>query len=169
MGEVEFVVAMAKGGIIGRDGGLPWHIPSELKRFKQATMGKPIIMGRKTWESLPRRPLPGRHNIIITRQAGYQAEGGTVVTSKSAAMAAAGAGAAPQLVVIGGGEIFSLFMPEVVRIYLTIVDMAVDGDTHFPALQPHEWRTETLERVADDKEAGTPAYEIHKLERVRHG
>ena len=78
---ISFVVAVSKNGVIGRDGGLPWHISSDLKRFKEITMGKPVIMGRKTWESLPRRPLPGRRNIVITRQPGYVAEGADVVQS----------------------------------------------------------------------------------------
>lgn len=163
MSVIEFVVAAAKGGVIGRDGGLPWHISSELKRFKQITMGKPLIMGRRTWESLPRKPLPGRHNIVITRQSGYQAAGATVVASKAAALAAAGAAA--EIAVIGGGEIYDLFLPEVGRIYLTEVDLEVAGDTRFVALDPLEWQETAREEVAADPALAQPAYVIRRLER----
>ena len=84
---VSFVVAVARNGVIGREGGLPWHISSDLKRFKEITMGKPVIMGRKTWDSLPRKPLPGRRNIVITRQAGFAAAGAEVVASPEQALA----------------------------------------------------------------------------------
>ena len=135
---ISFVVAVARNGVIGREGGLPWHISSDLKRFREITMGKPVIMGRKTWESLPRKPLPGRRNIVITRQAGFTAEGAEVVVSAGEALALTAG--APEVAVIGGGEIYRLFWPLVDRIYLTEVDLAVEGDTHFPALDPAQWR-----------------------------
>ena len=93
MSRIAFVVAVSRNGIIGRDGGLPWHISSDLKRFKEITMGKPIIMGRKTWDSLPRKPLPGRLNIVVTRQGGFTAQGAVVVKTADEAIAAAGANA----------------------------------------------------------------------------
>ncbi len=164
MSVIEMVVAVARGGIIGRDGGLPWHIPSELKRFKQITMGKPLIMGRRTWESLPRKPLPGRLNIVITRQPHYQAEGAVVARGKAEAVAAAGR--APEVAVIGGGEVYALFMPEAQRIYLTEVDLAVDGDTRFPQLDPSAWIETGREEVAADVEHDVPAYVIRKLQRL---
>jgi dihydrofolate reductase len=135
---ISFVVAVARNGVIGREGGLPWHISSDLKRFKEITMGKPVIMGRKTWDSLPRKPLPGRRNIVITRQPGFSAPGAEVVASPEEALGLCGG--APEIAVIGGGEVYRLFWPLVDRLYLTEVDLDVEGDTHFPALDPAEWR-----------------------------
>jgi dihydrofolate reductase len=135
---ISFVVAVSRNGVIGREGGLPWHISSDLKRFKEITMGKPVIMGRKTWESLPKRPLPGRRNIVITRQPGFTAEGAEVAATPEEALRIAGG--APEIAVIGGGEVYRLFWPMVDRLYLTEVDLAVEGDTHFPVPDPDEWR-----------------------------
>ena len=140
MSRICFVVAVSRNGVIGRNGGLPWHISTDLKRFKAITMGKPLIMGRKTWESLPRKPLPGRPNIVITRQKNYQAEGARVVADVPSALAATGQ--VEEVCVIGGGEIFEMFLPQTGRIYLTEVDLEVDGDTYFPSLDPAQW-TET--------------------------
>ena len=133
MSRIVFVVAVSKNGVIGRGGGLPWHISSDLKRFKAITMGKPIIMGRKTWESLPKRPLPGRHNIVLTRQKGYLAEGATVAGSVEEALAGPRRERSDEIAVIGGAEIFTMFLPAVERIYLTEVDLDADGETLFPA------------------------------------
>jgi dihydrofolate reductase len=138
MSRVAFVVAVSRNGVIGRAGGLPWHISVDLKRFKAITMGKPLIMGRKTWESLPKRPLPGRPNIVITRQKNYRAEGAIVVGDVPSALAAAGQ--VEEVCVIGGGEIFDMFLPQTERIYLTEVDLEVDGDTFFPPLDPGQWK-----------------------------
>ena len=137
MSRISFVVAVSRNGVIGRNGGLPWHISTDLKRFKAITMGKPLIMGRKTWESLPKKPLPGRPNIVITRQKNFRAEGASVVSDSSSALAAAGQ--VEEVCVIGGGEIFDMFLPQTNRIYLTEVDLEVDGDTFFPALDPAQW------------------------------
>jgi dihydrofolate reductase len=144
MSRVAFVVAVSRNGVIGRDGGLPWHISTDLKRFKAITMGKPVIMGRKTWESLPKKPLPGRPNIVITRQKNYRAEGAIVVSDIPSALAAAGR--VEEVCVIGGGEIFNMFLPQTNRIYLTEVDLEVDGDTFFPPLDPAQW-TETTREI----------------------
>jgi dihydrofolate reductase len=135
---ISFVVAVSRNGVIGDGGGLPWHISTDLKRFKEITMGKPVVMGRKTWDSLPKRPLPGRRNIVITRQQGYQAPGAEVVRSAEEAVALCAAEA--EIAVIGGGEIYRLFWPLVDRLYLTEVDLEVAGDTHFPELRPEEWQ-----------------------------
>jgi dihydrofolate reductase len=160
---VAFVVAVAKNGVIGRDGGLPWHIPSDLRRFRAITMGKPVIMGRKTWEGLPRKPLPGRRNIIVTRSPGYRAEGADVVTSAEEALALC-AGEA-EVSVIGGGEIYRLFWPVVTRLYLTEVDMDVDGDTHFPAIDPGEW--DEVSRAWHPAEPGDSAgFTLRVLDRL---
>ena len=140
MSRIVLVVAVSRNGVIGRDGGLPWHISSDLKRFKAITMGKPLIMGRKTWESLPKKPLPGRRNIVITRQKNYQAEGAVIVADVASALAAAGE--VEEICVIGGGEIFTKFFAKADRIYLTEVDLEVEGDTRFPLVEPAQW-TET--------------------------
>lgn len=138
MSRIAFVVAVSRNGVIGQAGGLPWHISSDLKRFKAITMGKPLIMGRKTWESLPKKPLPGRPNIVITRQKNYRAEGAIVVTDIHSALSAAGA--VEEVCVIGGGEIFNMFLPQADRIYLTEVDLEVVGDTFFPPIDPTQWK-----------------------------
>jgi dihydrofolate reductase len=140
MSIISLVVAVSRNGVIGRAGGLPWHLSSDLKMFKALTFGKPVIMGRKTWESLPRKPLPGRTNIVITRQSGFVADGANVVASIKAAISQAGS--AEEIAVIGGGEIYHLFLPLADRIYLTEVDLEVDGDTFFPKLDRTLW-TET--------------------------
>lgn len=163
MSRIAFVVAVSRNGVIGRAGGLPWHISSDLKRFKAITMGKPVIMGRKTWESLPKRPLPGRANIVITRQDNYRAEGATVVADVAAAIAAAGNVA--EIAVIGGGEIFRLMFPMVSRIYLTEVDLEVDGDTYFPKLAPDRWQEIARERheAGPGDVAGFTLYTLDRL------
>jgi dihydrofolate reductase len=125
--------------VIGREGGLPWHLSSDLKLFKAVTLGKPIIMGRKTWDSLPRKPLPGRTNIIITRQSNYAAEGAQIVVTLEDALVRAKIENPEEIAVIGGGEIYNLFLPIADRVYRTDVDLDVEGDTFFPALSPAEW------------------------------
>jgi dihydrofolate reductase len=146
MSRIALVVAVSKNGVIGRDGGLPWHISSDLKLFKAITMGKPVIMGRKTWESLPKKPLPGRLNIVITRQKNYHAEGAAVVGDAQTAVLAAGN--VDEIAVIGGGEIYRNFFPLADRIYLTEVDLAVAGDTHFPAISLEDWQETGRESYA---------------------
>lgn len=137
--KVTLVVGIADNGVIGRDGGLPWRLSTDLKRFKQTTMGKPVIMGRKTWESLPKPPLPGRHNIVVTRDNGYVASGATVVSSLEDALAAARSEGAAEASVIGGGEIYRLAMPFADRLDVTHVLSSIEGDTHFPTIDPQEW------------------------------
>jgi dihydrofolate reductase len=147
-----FVVAAARNGVIGREGKLPWRLSSDLKFFKTITMGKPLVMGRKTWESMTKRPLPGRDNIVITRQRGYKAPGATVVADPEAALSKAEMFArragADEIAVIGGGEIFSLLLPRADRIYLTEVDLDVTGDTFLPELDPAHWREVARERFS---------------------
>lgn len=137
------VAAVARNGIIGRDNTLPWRLPEDLRRFKALTIGHPIVMGRKTWESLG-RPLPGRHNIVVTRDAAYRADGATVVNSlEDALRMLADAG---ELFVIGGAEIYSLALPLADCLQLTELDADFNGDTHFPALDHTVWRETTRER-----------------------
>jgi dihydrofolate reductase len=162
---VSIVVATDERGAIGRNGGLPWRLPDDLKRFKALTMGKPIVMGRKTWDSIG-KPLPGRHNIVITRQAGFEVSGGTVVASLDDALLAAGD--VPEVCIIGGAEIYRLALARTDLIHLTRVQAVVDADTYFPALVAGEW-DETLieERPADAKHAY--AYRFLELRRRRLG
>lgn len=134
---ISLVVAVARNGVIGRDGGLPWHVPSDLRRFREMTMGKPVIMGRRTWEGLARRPLPGRRNIVITRQRDYEAKGAETVSSVAEALALCSG--EPEISVIGGGEIYALFWPLAHRLCLTEIDMEADGDTFLPPLDEAEW------------------------------
>lgn len=134
--EIALVVAAAANNVIGRDGAMPWHLRDDLKHFKSLTMGHPVIMGRATFESIG-KPLPERHNIVLSRQADYCVEGTTVVASPAAALAAAGD--VDEVMVIGGGEVYSLFLPMARRVYLTRVHAEFDGDTFFPDLEASDW------------------------------
>lgn len=140
MPKLTLVVAIAKNRVIGRDNQLPWHLPEDLQHFKAVTLGHPVLMGRKTWESLPPRfrPLPGRRNIVVTRQAGYAASGAEVVQSIPAALALAGA--EEEVCVIGGAEIFAATLPQADTLEVTEVDLEPAGDTWFPEFSPAEWR-----------------------------
>ena len=150
---ISLVVAASRNGVIGKDGGLPWHISSDLKLFKQITMGKPVIMGRKTWDSLPRKPLPGRRNIVISRKFDIPLQGAEVARNREEALALATVDRPAEIAVIGGGEIYRLFWPLADQIYLTEVDLEVEGDTLFPKLDPVEWElleAEPQERGGND-------------------
>ncbi len=165
MNRIAFVVAVSRNGVIGRDGGLPWHIPSDLKRFKSITLGKPVIMGRKTWDSLPKRPLPGRPNIVVTRNAGFSAEGATVVANVDQALAAAKQYNAEEICVIGGAEIFRLFFPQADRLYLTEVDLLCEGDTRFPEIESKLWREVSREHVMPGP-ADSAGFTLRILDRI---
>ena len=157
------VVAMDTSGVIGRDNGLPWHLPADLQHFKRTTMGKPILMGRKTYESIG-RPLPGRTNIVITRDTGYRAEGCVVVNSIEAALAVAGN--QDEIMVIGGAEFYRQVLPRTDTIYLTRIHDSFDGDTCFPELNAADWReVERSDHAADEKNPHD--YSFIRLDRVR--
>jgi len=160
---VSIIVATDERGAIGRDGGLPWRLPDDLRRFKTLTMGKPIVMGRKTWESIG-KPLPGRHNIVITRQAGFAVPGVTVVGSLDDALLAAGD--VPEVCIIGGAEIYRLALPRTDLIHLTRVQAVVDADTYFPELGAGEWAEVLVEKHAAD-EKHSFAYSFVELRRRR--
>jgi dihydrofolate reductase len=162
---VAFVVAVARNGVIGSDGGLPWHISSDLKRFKALTMGKPVIMGRKTWESLPRKPLPGRTNIVVTRQGDYQAPDAVVVSTPIEALSRAAALNPTEIAVIGGGEIFSQLMPFADRLYLSEIDLDAPGDTVFPTVDPTEWNEVSRETHAG-QEGEAAGFVLRTLDRI---
>jgi dihydrofolate reductase len=159
---IALVVAAARNGVIGRDGGLPWRLPSDLKRFKALTMGKPVVMGRKTWESLPIKPLPGRRNIVVTRQSGFAAPGAETAPSLDAAIDLAGA--CEEIAVIGGGEIYRAAFPLANRIYLTEVAMDAKGDTFFPPVPAGEW-TEAAREAVPQGERDTAPFAVRILDR----
>jgi len=127
MSEIVLVLAVAQNGVIGKDGGIPWHISEDMKRFKALTLGHTVVMGRKTWDSLPRKPLPGRVNVVVTRQTDWQAEG--AVTAFSLGQATSGTSGV--VMIIGGAEIYERALPLASRIELTEVHRAFDGDAHF--------------------------------------
>ncbi len=137
------IAAVSDNGVIGRNNKLPWYIPADLRYFKQQTLGKPVVMGRKTWESM-NRPLPGRTNIVITRQPDYQAEGARVVPDLAAAIELAESIAmidgTEEVMVIGGAEIYRLALPLADRLYLTEVHAEIEGDTFFPDWNRGDWR-----------------------------
>ena len=138
MSVVSLVVAMADNGVIGKAGRLPWRIPDDMRRFKALTLGKPCVMGRKTWESLPKKPLPGRLNIVVTREKGYRAEGATVVHSLDEALAHAGD--ADEICVIGGVGIYRAALSRASLVHLTQVHGDIDGDTRMPLFDRTQWR-----------------------------
>lgn len=146
------IAAMARNRVIGRDNRLPWHISADLKHFKRTTLGKPIVMGRKTFESIG-RPLPGRSNIVVSRQAGYQPEGVTVVSDTESAVSKAREVAlrdgADEVMVIGGEQLYRSLLPHARRLYLTEVDCEVAGDAWFPVLDSGGWQE--LDRLAGEE------------------
>jgi dihydrofolate reductase len=154
---ITLLLARADNGVIGRDGQLPWHLPADLRRFKAMTMGKPMIMGRKTFESFP-SPLPGRRHIVLTRDHGWAAEGAEVAHSVEEALALAGDDAA----VIGGAEVFALFMDRADVVELTEVHASPEGDAVVPAFAG--WRETARENHAAD--GARPAYSFVTLTRA---
>ncbi|MBT8087944.1 MAG: type 3 dihydrofolate reductase [Gammaproteobacteria bacterium] len=158
---ITLIVAASTNDVIGVDGQLPWRLSSDLQRFKQLTMGKPIVMGRLTWESIG-RPLPGRQNIVITRNPDYVADGCDVVTSPAAALAAAGD--VDEVMIIGGSQVYELFRPMAGRLYLTRVDVEINGDAHFAAPEDDSWQLTHREAQAAD-ENNEFAFEFRIYER----
>ena len=144
MTRLALVVAVAENGVIGKNGALPWRIADDLKWFKSVTLGKPVVMGRKTFQSIG-RPLPGRRNIVVTRDPSLYAEGVDIAPTFEAALALAEVAAkdlqTDEIAVIGGGDIYRQAMARADRIYLTRVEARPDGDAHFPPLNDADWRT----------------------------
>ena len=136
--QITLVVATAKNGCIGINNDMPWHIPEDFAFFKAYTSGKPVVMGRKTWESLPKKPLPNRRNIVITRQADYVAEGAEVVGDLQAAFALCDD--APEVIVMGGAQIYAEALPLATDLRTTEVDLTVDGDAYFPSVDARMWK-----------------------------
>lgn len=159
---LSIVVAIAENAVIGRGNDLPWRLPDDLRRFKELTLGKPIVMGRKTHDSIG-RPLPGRTNIVVSRQTGLSIPGCVVVNSIDAALLAAGA--APEVMLIGGAQLYREALPRVSTIHLTRVHAHVPGDTFFPTLEPSQWReTIVADHPADERHPH--AFTYVTLERI---
>ena len=161
------VVARADNGVIGRGNALPWHISADLQHFKRLTVGKPVVMGRRTFESIG-KPLPGRHNIVLTRDRGWAAPGVTVVPNLAEAIAAAGLQPqtrADEVMIIGGAQVYAQALPSASRIYLTEVHAAPDGDTLLPPFDPQRWTEVAREDHA--AQADSPGYSFVTLERGR--
>jgi dihydrofolate reductase len=141
---VSLIAAISQNNCIGKNGTLPWHIPEDMAHFRNITRGKPVIMGRNTWESLPERfrPLPGRKNIVITRQTAYTVPNGVLVYH-SLEDAIASQANVPEIMIIGGAQLYAEALPIVDRLYITQVPMFVDGDTFFPEIDMRIWRMST--------------------------
>ena len=151
--QIVLIVAVADNGVIGANGTIPWRLKSDMRRFKEITMGKPVVMGRKTFQSLP-RPLPGRTNIVVTRDGSFRADGAVVTNSLEAARAVAHADALRRSVgdiaVIGGAEIYARWVGLADRLEVTEVHAQVDGDTHFGPIEPVQWEVVARERLGAD-------------------
>lgn len=155
------VVAASTNDVIGSDGSLPWRLPEDLKHFKQITMGKAIVMGRKTYESIG-HALPGRRNVIMSRQPGYSADNCEIVSSAEEALELLQNEG--EVMIIGGGSLYRQFLPQTGRIYLTRVDAEIEGDTYFPALDMDQWRVVQRESfpVTDDRERSFAIAELRR-------
>lgn len=162
MTNISMIAAMAKDRVIGKDNDMPWHMPADLAHFKKVTMGKPVIMGRKTFESIG-RPLPGRTNIVITRNSEWSHEGVEVAASPQDAMLLVAD--VEEVMVIGGGNIYQQFLSQVSTLHLTFIELEVEGDTRFPNwLEVGDWQQVTSEKhAADEKNAYD--YEFVTLEK----
>lgn len=160
---ISAIVATAKDNVIGKDNNIPWYLPADLKYFKKTTMGHPIIMGRKSFISIG-RPLPKRTNIIITRDPFFMASGCIVVHSLAEAIDVAKANGEEEIFIIGGGQIYEQAMPFLHKIYLTEVEVEVEGEIYFPKINEDEWKEIARERHAPD-EKNEYAYSFVVLER----
>ncbi len=159
---ISIIVAASTNNVIGVQGELPWKISADLKRFKALTMGKPIVMGRLTWESIG-RALPGRKNIVITRQPDFLADGCDVVMSPAAALDVAGD--VPEIMIIGGSQIYDLFMPKAGRLHVTRVQADVDGDAFFPVISDADWELVDVESH-EASDANEFAFDFRTYERT---
>ena len=162
MSFISIIVAKSRNNVIGSEGNLPWHIPEDLKKFKSITMGKPMIMGRSTFESIG-KALPGRKNIVMTRDKGYQADGISVAHSLEEALILCEQ--AREIMIIGGGEIYKIFIGMVNRLYLTNVEKHIDGDVFFPEIDLSKWKVMSKEEfpVSTERKIG---FSLEMLERI---
>ena len=162
--KVSLIAAVAQNGVIGRDGDLPWKLPADLRRFRELTTGHHIIMGRKTHASIG-RALPQRTNLVLSRRAGYEAPGCTILRSLEAALENAREAAESEVFVIGGAAVYRMALPRADRIYLTEVEAEIDGDVHFPDFEGSKWRTLSSDRHEAD-EQHLYAFAMKVLERA---
>jgi dihydrofolate reductase len=164
--KIALIVAASQNNVIGLDNQLPWHLPEDLQYFKAVTMGKPILMGRKTYDSIG-RPLPGRTNIVLTRDANWSAEGVVVVNDLDSATAASekacAAAGVDELMIIGGEQIYRKFLPVAEKLYLTKVEAVVEGDAYFPAIDSDQWQ-QVAEKIPE--KVGNYSYRFVVLERM---
>lgn len=163
---IALIAAVARNGVIGRDGDMPWYIPSDFQHFKRTTMGKPIVMGRKQFESVG-KPLPGRTNIVVSRQAGYQPDGVLVFDDLTAALdharAIAAADDAGEVMVVGGGEIYRQAMKVADTLYITHVDMDAEGDVLFPEIDANVWEIgEEWSVTPDARDASAYSIKVYR-------
>lgn len=167
--KLSLIVARARNGAIGKDGDLPWRLSDDLKHFKATTKGCPVLMGRKTWESLPRRPLPGRDNIVLSRDGAYRADGARVFTSLPAAIAAgqslSAAAGQQECFIVGGEAIYAAALPFADRLYITEVDIEIEGDAFFPEIDDTAFRDVAQSAHAAD-ERNQHAFVIRTLDRL---
>lgn len=161
---ISAIVAMSQNRVIGQNNRLPWHLPADLKHFKEVTLGHPIIMGRKTYESIG-KPLPNRTNIILSRDSHFQAPGCIVVTSIQEALKHTSVASTDELFIIGGAQIYKLLLNDIKRIYLTIVHEEFRGDTYFPELSEKDWR-ETEKKTFPADNVNSYAYSFIILDRA---
>lgn len=159
--QITLIAAMGKNREIGLDGQMPWHLPAELQHFKKATMDRAIVMGRKTWQAIG-RPLSGRQNIVISRNTGLKAEGAEVVSSLQQAVDQS---TSPEIMVIGGGQLYELALPMAQRLILTLIDIEPEADTWFPQWDQGEWRTVHMQDFVAD-ESNPLSYQIIELQRA---
>ncbi|MBI2660143.1 dihydrofolate reductase [Candidatus Woesearchaeota archaeon] len=157
---ISLIAAMGKNNVIGKDNSLPWKLPADMKRFKELTIGKPVVMGRKTFESIG-KPLPDRKNIILTRGKDYKADGCIVVHSAGEALKAAMG--SKEIMIAGGGQIFREFLPMADKMYLTLIDGDFEGDAYFPEYSKSEWKEIKREEYNNNYK-----YVFVDLERIRH-
>lgn len=160
--KISLIVAMASNRAIGINGQMPWHLSADLKRFKKITMGSPVIMGRKTFEAIG-RPLPGRANIIVSRNRNYRQAGCQVCTDIAEALALHAD--KDEVFVIGGASLYQACLPNADLLYLTVIDKAFAGDTYFPEIQSQHWRELERQEIENDETVDFP-YRFLKLERI---
>ena len=158
---ITLIAAMGKNRAIGLDGKMPWHLPAELQHFKRATMGKTIVMGRKTWQAIG-RPLPGRQNIVVSRNTAYVATGADVTVSLADAVEVS---QSDEIMVIGGGQLYNLALPQAERMVLTLIDIEPEADTWFPAWDVEQWQQTQEEHYPVD-DVNLLAYRIVELKRA---
>ncbi|MEE6186926.1 IS1595 family transposase ISSsu9 [Mycovorax composti] len=157
---ISLVVAASNNNVIGKDNGLVWNLPDDMKHFKNVTWGMPVVMGRKTFESF-KRPLPGRKNIVLSKQKDLKIEGAIVLNTMKDVEFLVKEMDVKELMVIGGGEIYKMYYPKANKIYMTRVDTVIEGDTFFPPIDEKEWRlVSSIKNTADERHAYDFTYEL---------